>query len=366
MKRVLMVLFVLALLPGCSYIPTQSNQSPRAYIDDITPSQVNEGEVVRFTGHGTDADGRVVTYRWRSDKDGQLGVTAEFETSSLSVGTHAIYLMVQDNSDAWSAEARSAVTVLPAVAAPVAINSFTASPLSISAGDSVTLSWNVSNATTVSIDRGVGTVSRIGSAQVAPSETTTYTLTATGSSATVNASVTVTVQQSVRRVTLTADSEVSGFVRWSGIYTMGGVYVGDDSSDRGIQGFLTFDISRIPDDAVVTRVSLDFSGYEIPHDMPFPEMGCLSAYVHSYITLYGQYWTKDVTLPIAEWCGVDDLHSPIESTRVRNALQQRVGQNRFQFRLQFAERMSDGDGMNDLLYWPERSLPRMTVEYREP
>lgn len=366
MKRVLMVLLVLALLPACSYIPTQSNQSPRAYIDDIAPSEVNEGDVVRFTGHGTDADGRVVAYRWRSDRDGQLGATAEFETSSLSIGTHAIYLMVQDNSDAWSAEARSEVKVLPAVAAPVAINSFTASPLSISEGASVTLSWNVSNAATVSIDRGVGTVSRIGSAQVAPSETTTYTLTATGSSATVNASVTVTVQQSVRRVTLTADSGLSGFVRWSGIYTMGGVYVGDDSSDRGIQGFLTFDISRIPDDAVVTRVSLDFSGYEIPHETPFPEMGCLSAYVHSYITLYGQFWTKDVTLPIAEWCGVEDLHSPIESTRFRNVLQQRVGQNRFQFRLQFADRMSDGDGMNDLLYWPERSLPRMTVEYREP
>lgn len=366
MKRVLMVLFVLALLPGCSYIPTQSNQPPRAYIDAITPSEVNQGEAVRFMGHGTDVDGRVVTYRWRSDRDGQLGVTAEFETSSLSVGTHAIYLMVQDNNDAWSAEARSAVTVLPAVAAPVAINSFTSSLLSISEGDSVTLSWNVSNATSVSIDRGVGTVPPIGSTVVAPNETTTYKLTATGSGATVNASVTITVQQSVRRVTLTADSELSGFVRWSGIYTMGGVYVGDDSSDRGIQGFVTFNISCIPDDAVITRVSLDLSGYETPYDSPFSGLGCLSAYVHSYITLYGQYWTKDVTLPIAEWCDYDDLHSPIESTRFRNALQQRVGQNRFQFRLQFAERMTDGDDTNDLLYWPERNLPRMTIEYREP
>ena len=363
MKRELLLLCVLALLPGCSYILPQSNQPPKAYINTIAPSTVVEGEMVSFSGHGTDSDGNVVAYRWRSNRDGQLGVTPELHTNILSPGDHVITFMVQDNNDAWSAEASGAVTVLPAVATPVTINSFTASPLSISAGDSVTLSWNVSNATTVSIDRGVGTVSPIGSAQVAPDETTTYKLTATGGSATVNAGVTVAVQQSMRRVILTADSELSGFVRWSGIYTMGGVYVGDDSSDRGIQGFLTFDISRIPVDAIITRVSLDLIGYEIPHEMPFPEMGCLSAYLHNYYTLYGQYWTKDVSTPIAEWCGVDDLQRPIESTRFRNVLQQRVGQNTFQFRLQFAERISDGDGKNDLLYWPERSLPKMTVEY---
>lgn len=101
MKRSLLLLLVLVLVavPGCSYLKL-SNQPPRAYIGDISPTQVTEGEVVRFSGYGTDADGQAVGYRWRSDRDGQLSQLAEFETSSLSVGEHTIYFRVQDNNGA--------------------------------------------------------------------------------------------------------------------------------------------------------------------------------------------------------------------------------------------------------------------------
>lgn len=76
--------------------------------------------------------------------------------------------------------------------APV-ISSFTATPSSIVAGKSTTLTWSVSGATTLSIDHGVGTVSGT-SATVTPSATTNYTLTATNAygSAQLSASVTVT------------------------------------------------------------------------------------------------------------------------------------------------------------------------------
>ena len=71
--------------------------------------------------------------------------------------------------------------------------SFSASPLSIAAGQTATLSWNTSGATSLSIDNGVGDVSNATSRVVAPLQTTTYTLTATNSAGSVTARITVTV-----------------------------------------------------------------------------------------------------------------------------------------------------------------------------
>jgi hypothetical protein len=61
------------------------------------------------------------------------------------------------------------------------ILSFNAEPSSISGGGSSELSWNVSGATMVSIDQGIGTVALTGKRAVAPASTTTYTLTASNS-----------------------------------------------------------------------------------------------------------------------------------------------------------------------------------------
>ena len=72
------------------------------------------------------------------------------------------------------------------------INSFTASPPSITSGDSSTLSWSVTDADTLSINQGIGTVTGT-SVTVSPTTTTTYILTATNTAGSVSASVTVTV-----------------------------------------------------------------------------------------------------------------------------------------------------------------------------
>jgi len=74
------------------------------------------------------------------------------------------------------------------------INSFTASDSQIDIGDSVTLNWSVSDATSVSINNGIGTVAANGSVTVTPLLGTTYTLTATSSSGKVSTeSVSVSV-----------------------------------------------------------------------------------------------------------------------------------------------------------------------------
>lgn len=77
---------------------------------------------------------------------------------------------------------------------PPVIESFTANPATITAGETFTLGWGpVSNATSVEIDQGIGTVTTPGSVVVSPATTTTYTMTTVGPGGTTTASVTVTV-----------------------------------------------------------------------------------------------------------------------------------------------------------------------------
>jgi uncharacterized protein YkwD/chitodextrinase len=82
--------------------------------------------------------------------------------------------------------------VLPTGQGPT-IASFTATPSSVAAGQSTSLSWSVSGASSVAIDNGVGDVSTVTSKTVFPSQTTTYTLTATNSAGSSVSRVTVTV-----------------------------------------------------------------------------------------------------------------------------------------------------------------------------
>ena len=454
MKRVwlalvVLVLGVFAVVPGCSYILPQSNQPPKAYINVITPSEVTQGAVVKFSGYGTDVDGQVVAYRWRSDRDGQIGTSSEFETSSLSVGDHVIFFMVQDNNDVWSSEVRGSVKVLPAAPAPARVNSFTASLLTVPAGDSVTLAWNVSNATSVSIDQEIGSVSAIGSVAVTPAATTTYRLTATGGGSTATALVTVTVQapmldivlfsanpeevvsggvsrltwkttgatevkilpvigivaaedsfdvtvvgEQVHTFTLTATDGTqtltakvdiesyllmptlrtvtvqtvlseSGYVRSTGNAVKNYIYVGDDNNKIGIQGFVTFDISAIPDDATITSVVVDLSNRESTYGTPFADLGCLRAYAQNYGTLDGgDYYAGSALGAIGRWCDQDQIDTGGGlTTGFRDALQDRVGQDSFQVRLQFNDKATDNDTNNDLVRWSGTKLPRLIVQY---
>ena len=78
-------------------------------------------------------------------------------------------------------------------AAPPTINSFTASPASISSGQRTTLSWDVSGATGITIQPEIGTVGSSGSLLLSPPATITYNLTATNEAGDATASATVTV-----------------------------------------------------------------------------------------------------------------------------------------------------------------------------
>jgi peptidoglycan-associated lipoprotein len=85
------------------------------------------------------------------------------------------------------------VTPAPPPAAAAVINSFTAEPSTIEAGQSSTLRWSISNATDMTIDQGVGAVQSSGQRQVFPRASTSYTLTAKGPGGMDSRSVTVEV-----------------------------------------------------------------------------------------------------------------------------------------------------------------------------
>lgn len=90
-----------------------SNSIPTATIDSISNTTVSQGTNVSFSGHGSDTDGSVDSYRWKSSIDGILSYSSSFTTSSLSVGVHTIYFDVQDDDDHWSLEDRAIVIILP-------------------------------------------------------------------------------------------------------------------------------------------------------------------------------------------------------------------------------------------------------------
>ena len=77
-------------------------------------------------------------------------------------------------------------------APPVVLN-FSSSPTQIDAGEPATLTWVVKDATSVSIDQGIGVVANAGNREVSPSATTTYTLVASNSGGAIAESVVITV-----------------------------------------------------------------------------------------------------------------------------------------------------------------------------
>ncbi len=84
-------------------------------------------------------------------------------------------------------------SVQPPTTTSPTITSFTASPSSIAAGQSATLSWSVTGAVSLTISGGIGDVSTAKSATVSPAQTAIYTLTATNGAGSSSSQVTVTV-----------------------------------------------------------------------------------------------------------------------------------------------------------------------------
>ena len=120
---------------------------------------------------------------------------------ALVAGDNAFAIIAQD-----AVGNRSEVTTVVTYTPPAPVAGLIASPTAIQAGQSATLEWSTENATTVSIDNGIGTVVLSGSLVVSPTATTSYTLTATGPGGFATAQVDISVTQVAAVTSITASS----------------------------------------------------------------------------------------------------------------------------------------------------------------
>ena len=351
MKKLLFLsLAVLIMATGCIVgIPT-ANRPPIAYIDSLSPATVFPGEAVTFAGHGTDPDGSVVAYQWRSSIDGELSTMESFEDSSLSEGAHTIYFKVQDDSGDWSEETDRHVTVLPAGIVEPVINDFSAGPRSIFEGKTSTLSWDVTESVEVSIAPDIGDVGLNGTIVVTPAVTTQYTLTATNEIGKVIAKTEViVVPKGLHTIELFTIAIEDGCVDKNG--KVGSEpNVGDTASNVATQAFLSFDISLIPAGAIIKSASLDLStGNE--YGSPFATLGVMGVFAHQYGELSGDDFTscppqetRNLETMVERFPMTEAVYTtssapiePFDNSRLIDAIQKQAntGSSRFQLRVQF-------------------------------
>jgi len=334
-KLLFPVVVVLILAVGCLTAPPVSNEPPTAYIDLVSPANVAPGETVTLTGHGVDPDGSIAAYNWQSSLDGDLSTSASFETSSLSQGTHTIWFKVQDDKGVWSKQVLTTVIVVPSEVGQPVVNLFEASPGIINPGGSSTLSWDVSGATTVLIDQQVGNVALSGNRVVVPTRTTTYTLTATNAIGTAKATAQVVITEVLPdKVELYSIVEEDGQVRRDGFVGQE-PDVGDTKSGTTIQAFLSFDISMLPEDVVITSATLDLTAASI-YGEPFSKLGMLLVYDCKYQTLSARDFAIG-PVPGALYTIPVPPSQPVTSHVLAKAVQKQLdaGSPRFQLRFQF-------------------------------
>src|SRR5580658_6954565 len=188
----LALLFLASLgLGGCAAVHS-SAKPPQSSVPSITSFSTNPATI----NSGTSA-----ALSWATSGATSITIAPGAFTSTLAKGSTSvsptattIYTLKATNS-VGSATSTVTVTVNPAASKPT-INSFSATPSSVSAGLSSSLSWSTSGATTIAITPGTFTsTSATGSTSVSPTATTTYTLTATNAagSTTSTAKITVTL-----------------------------------------------------------------------------------------------------------------------------------------------------------------------------
>jgi acetolactate synthase regulatory subunit len=171
-------------------VTMNSNRSVTVQFEEIPATQyqlsasVTGGHGTISPTSGTYSEGTVVTLTATPETGYRVQGWSGTNNDSSTANTNTVTM----NSN-------RSVTVQFAQTAPV-INLFSATPSTISEGEFVTLSWNITGATSATINNGVGTVvTTSGTAQDAPTITTTYTLTASNPAGTVTRGVTVTVVQ---------------------------------------------------------------------------------------------------------------------------------------------------------------------------
>jgi len=266
------ILIALILITGCSG-PTPTAPIINSFL--VNPTSITVGESSTLSWSITDATSVTI--------DNGIGSVALSGTTVVNPTTATTYTLTATNS-AGSVTASVTVTVLILTGFPI-INSFLANPsIIMPIGGSSTLSWSVTDATTVTIDQGVGTVALSGATTVSPITTTIYTLTATNTVGSVTATTTVTVSS-------------GGTVTYNGNGNTAGTGPVDPSSPYEYRATVTVlgntgNLTRINDGGTSYRFTswntkADGSGVDQAEGSTFTMYA-------SHVTLYAQWFAYDL------------------------------------------------------------------------
>ncbi|MCP4252153.1 MAG: PKD domain-containing protein [Candidatus Scalindua sp.] len=150
---------------------------------NVNPSAIIEGETTTLSWNTTNATSAEI-----DQGIGSVGLNGSLEISPTETTAYTITVA----GDGGTATASTTVTVYPIPTVTISAN-----PNTIIEGESTILSWSSTNATSAEIDQGIGTIGINGAIDVSPSETTTYTITATGNGGMATASTAVIVNSPI-------------------------------------------------------------------------------------------------------------------------------------------------------------------------
>ena len=163
----------------------------------VTTQALQTVEILFFTANPTDiAIGQASTLAWRVLNATTVTITPGIGNVNPTNGSVSVsptdtttYRLTASNANSTQS---STVTVTVRKPTPQ-IAVCTATPMNIIQGESATIFYNTTNADTVTITPGVGSVGKNGSVVVTPTATTTYTVTATNQFGSDTCSVSVKV-----------------------------------------------------------------------------------------------------------------------------------------------------------------------------
>ena len=163
----------------------------------VTVAGANDPLVLEFSASPPAiSSGGTTTLTWRTQNATSVDITPN---GGMALGPNGAVMVMPSQTTTYTLTARGAnttatqtVEVMVQDAAPTVV-SFTGQPTSLVVGQSATLSWQTTGATSVTIDQGLGMQPANGTVMVSPSQTTLYTLTASGPGGQTSALFTLTV-----------------------------------------------------------------------------------------------------------------------------------------------------------------------------
>lgn len=175
---------------GASVTPTPTNPAPTVSVS-ASPTSITSGQSSTLTWSSNNATSCSASGGW----SGALGAAGSQTVSPTTNTTYTVTCSGAGGSANQSTNVTVNAATTPTPTNPVPTVSVSASPASITSGQSSTLTWSSTNATSCTASGGTftGTKAVSGTQSVSPTANTTYALSCTGAGGTGSQSTAVTV-----------------------------------------------------------------------------------------------------------------------------------------------------------------------------